>query len=168
MCRTLDVVQERDALNDAPEAIRWGTPATRYARVAGLVAEHDRPPGSAAAGARLVLDDGRIAVWRGAPPGGDRAWRLGPVYGSDDGHLAVPTGKVSVRFADGTDARSRADDLKRAGFRIESVPRFAPHTAWVSTEDDDIVRALCGVARLATLRDVVHVEPQLLLPRAAR
>lgn len=89
-----------------------------------------------------------------------------PVYESAEGALVYPTGKVWVRFARGTEARERADDLAAAGFTIESTPGYAPHGAFVTAED--AAAALNGLERLRAVEGVEHVEPQLLREASRR
>jgi hypothetical protein len=76
------------------------------------------------------------------------------------GAAAVPTGRVFVRFAEGTDARAQADALARAGFTLESVPGYAPHAAWVRPASGRLADALTGFERLRELPGVQNAEPQ--------
>ena len=90
-----------------------------------------------------------------------------PLYeiaGSDA--KATATGNVWVRFAEGIDARSRAEDLARAGYRIERVPGYAPNAAYVTA--DDVGTSLANMDALRALRDVEHVEPEMLTERTFR
>ena len=81
---------------------------------------------------------------------------------------AVPTGRLFVRWTDAVPAQSRGDDLLTAGFRIDVVPPYAPHTAWVRAASGDPALALAGIEALARLRDVVHVEPEVWTERRSR
>jgi hypothetical protein len=132
-------------------------------------AVHDRAPGTPAPGAVLLLEDGAIAVFRGAPDERTRgSASVGPVYRSDQGRLAVPTGRVLVRFSEGVQAASRRDDLEQAGFEIEETLAYAPQAAWVRCKEGGVADALAYVARLRKLADVENVEPQMLTPSVQR
>jgi hypothetical protein len=128
-----------------------------------LVAVHSRPSGAQTTGAVLVLDHGRIAVFGAASVESTPAG-AGPVYASlpFDGELAVPTGRVFVRFAPGTDAAARSADIERLGFLIERVPVSAPHAAWVVAPRGGIAAALKSCRSLERIPGVENVEPQLL------
>src|SRR5919206_3610557 len=85
-----------------------------------------------------------------------------PVYElTPGGTLAYPTGKIWVRFEEGTEAASRAADLERAGFRIERVPKYAPNGAFVTAADAAF--ALSHLDALRAVGGIEHVEPQMLL-----
>ena len=105
-------------------------------------------------------EDGEVAAHLGSPEG-----RL-PVYESPNGRLVYPTGKVWVRFAEGTDARERAADLAAAGFTIDSIPGYAPHGAFVVA--GDAAAALKGLEKLRALDGVEHVEPQVVQEASRR
>ena len=92
-----------------------------------------------------------------------------PVYRlGGTGAPATPTGRVFVRFADGTDARAKADALAAAGFTLESVPAYAPHAAWVRPASGELADALTGFERLRELPGVENVEPQFESEAARR
>src|SRR3954453_1663676 len=58
-----------------------------------------------------------------------------PVYEIDgSGVEARPNGSVWIRFAEGTDAASRAADIAAAGYRIERVPGYAANAAFVTAD----------------------------------
>jgi hypothetical protein len=159
---------DEDELVQAPRELRAASGAT-YVRRADLRALHDLPPGTPVEDALLALDDGAVAVF----PVGHALWatgaRSGPVYALEPGGtLAVPTGRLYVRFAEGVSATSRADALREAGYELVDSPRYAPHTAWVRPLEGEIGRALADVERLARLPDVERVEPQMLMPRSMR
>jgi hypothetical protein len=133
----------------------------------GWTAVHGGLAAPAAPAPALHLDDGGIRVYPGEPPPGETGER-GPVYELDGGAVAVPTGRVFVRFAEGIDLRSRAAEVERAGFAIESVPTFAPHAAWLRPVRPGVARALLGLERLACVQGVERLEPQMLSPRRYR
>jgi hypothetical protein len=125
----------------------------------------------------LVLEDGSVAVFRGQPPAsatagaGARAQppRIGPVYASaPGGGLAVPTGRILVRFSPGTLAEERRADLRGAGFEIEKVLAYAPEAAWVRATSGGIGAALLGLPEIGALPGVEHVEPQMLMKSVRR
>jgi hypothetical protein len=134
----------------------------RYARDDELVAAHGAPPSGGEGAPISTLEGGSITVWRaGEAPG--PADRLGPVYrAGPGGPLAVPTGRIFVRFAEGERAEDRRDALAAAGYALESSPGFAPHTAWVRPASGRVADALGDLARLRELAGVEHVEPQLI------
>jgi hypothetical protein len=159
---------EEKSPSESPAEVR-ATSGPTYVRRPDLHALHDLPPGSPLDDAITVLNDGAIAVF---PTGyGRRATGSpqSPVYALEPGGaLAVPTGQLFVRFAEGVSAASRAEALREAGYQLVDSPRYAPHTAWVRSLAGDIGAALSGVNRLATLPDVEHVEPQMLMARHSR
>jgi hypothetical protein len=138
-----------------------------YLRQDGYYALHGCPPAAPTPGATLRLKGGEIVVYRARPPAG-AADRLGPVYATAGGPLAVPTGLVFVRFA--TDRRAAEQHLllEVAGFEVAQLPGYAPHACWVRPRTGGIPAALHGLSRLAALPGVEHVEPQLLTARAPR
>jgi hypothetical protein len=126
-------------------------------------------------GAAYELDDGLAAVSQpdgrfsvvpaeGAGPG------AGPVYraAGAGGAIAVPTGRVFVRFGAGTRAQDRAGELEAAGFDVEDVPGFAPHAAWVRPRSGRVEDALEALDAVRGVPGVEHAEPQLVAERASR
>lgn len=126
-------------------------------------------------------DAGEIRVYRGAPAGGGSQTReslsadvLLAVYeraGTDvqggAGGLAVPTGRVFVRFAEAIKIETRADELRNLGYRITQMLSYAPNAGWLEAVDgaDSALQNIAGVEKL---RGVVNVEPQLLSPRESK
>jgi hypothetical protein len=148
---------------DPPRRLTAGAGGVEYELRSDLVAVH----GGAAESASPSVEDlgGGVRVHRsGEAPGGE----TGPVYALAGGTLAVPTGRVLVRFREGVDAAGRADELGRAGFRVEEALSYAPHAAWVAAVAGGIVGALHGVEALRALPEVEHVEPQMLTGRQTR
>jgi|tagenome__1003787_1003787.scaffolds.fasta_scaffold19856657_1 hypothetical protein len=139
------------------------TLGTSYALDEGLVAVH----GDAPAGEKPVASlEGDAITVVDAP---SAAQHVGPVYrAGPGGPIAVPTGRVFVRFQEGTDAASRAGELAAAGFSIESVPSYAPHAAWVRPGSESVADALVDLDRLRALPGVENVEPQLVSEAARR
>jgi hypothetical protein len=130
-----------------------------------LIAAHGADPGPTAV---LTLDD--ISV----EPLPTRSRELedrvvGPVYRhTADGQLAVPTGRVFVRFAPGDSAARHEEDIAAAGYQVQEVPSYAPHAAWLSAASGTVVDALRGLDRVRRLPGVEHAEPQLLTAPARR
>jgi hypothetical protein len=124
------------------------------------------------AGCRARIADGArssVAVYEGHPPAARRSDDLIPVYSAGpQGPLAVPTGRVFVRFADGTRAEERRGDLEALGFTVERVLSYAPNAVWVTPTRGGPARALEQFEAIASLPGVVHAEPQLLLERARK
>lgn len=103
-----------------------------------------------------------------APARDDGDDDFAPVYATPDGASVVASGLVFVRFAEGTRAEQRTDDLAGAGFEIVEVPGYARHAAWVRARSGGIGASLRGLAALEALEGVESVEPQMLRPRALR
>lgn len=95
-----------------------------------------------------------VAAVDGSPEGRMPVYAFGTL-------LAYPTGSIWVRFREGIDAASRASDLSRAGYRIESSPPYAPNGAFVTA--DDPATALSGLDTLRAVEGMELVEPQLLV-----
>jgi hypothetical protein len=150
----------------APAKIQIG--GVSYSRsdewVAIALAKDASPP----ANARFLLEnDGVAVVPKSAAVAA--AEDLRPVYRIEPGgQPAVPTGRVFVRLREGQPASEQHDDFAQAGYVIENIPAWAPHTAWLRPATGGIVAALNGIERLRSLTGVENVEPQLLRPRMAR
>jgi hypothetical protein len=113
----------------------------------------------------FVLNDGEYAVIAGQPPGDDA--RMSAVY-ELGALLAVPTGRIFVRFASGVDAAQKEAELRQAGYDIDQVVAYAPNAAWLRDAGDDAAAALSRLADLEHVVGVENVEPQLLMPRSHR
>ena len=156
-----------------PRQVRAGSQQAGrvYVLEDGYYALHGRPPGTPAPGAEFLLKGGQIAVFRragAAPALGIDASGVGPVYAAPDGPLAVPTGLLFVRFAEGTSAAGRRVELERAGFELVQVPGYASHAAWVRAREGGIAASLHKMADAEALPGVENVEPQMLMERAPR
>jgi hypothetical protein len=103
---------------------------------------------------------------RGPPPREPGA-QATPVYAtSPTASPQVPTGIVSIRFADDLRAEDQRDQLAACGYEIVRVPGYAPHAAWLKASSGSIRDALEGLGRLLALPGVKAVEPELLGERA--
>lgn len=120
----------------------------------------------------VVRDDakGTFEVYDKPARGGAlKAGEVGPVYSvGRDGPLAVPTGRIFIRLAEGVRPETRRSQFASAGFEIERTLSYAPNAAWLTPKEGGVARALSGLADLAKTPDVVHVEPQLLMQRALK
>jgi hypothetical protein len=158
---------------DPPRALVVGGGArdANYELDAGLVAAHGAQPTAeddASPPPISALEGGSITVWRATEAPADGR-RLGPVYrASPGGALAIPTGRVFVRFRDGEHAAGYRDVLSAAGYELESVPAYAPQAAWLRPRSRRITDALADLGRLRDLSGVEHVEPQLIREPARR
>jgi hypothetical protein len=125
--------------------------------------------GTAGAVAILSDDAATFAVFEGRPPRRSDPEATGPVYAAGPGGpLAVPTGRVFVRLAEGLRPEDRRAAFARAGFAIERTLSYAPQAAWLRPARGGVASALPGVRALQRIAGVVHVEPQLLMTRAER
>jgi hypothetical protein len=104
----------------------------------------------------------------GSAPGPGEGARIGPVYRQRSGGLAVPTGRVLVRFRPDDSPRAHAEALDEAGFKLDEILGYAPHAAWVRPHSEEAVAALDGLGKLRSLPGVEHVEPQVLTAAAPR
>ena len=157
-------------MSDVPRRVRVGSDrAAFYDRREDLYALQNT--GEDERAIARVRQDARtsFAVFKGPPPSSQAADDILPVYSAGpNGPLAIPTGRVFVRFKEGVRAEDRRDDLAALGFNFDSSPSYAPNAAWVSPVTGGAPRALERIPALETLRDVVHVEPHLLLERARK
>jgi hypothetical protein len=148
---------------DFPERLRAGTERrdTYYTRVPDYYALHRAAD---AAGAVMTLKEEGIAVYHGEPDANrDDKTSLTPVYSlQPSGPLAVPTGEVFIRFAQGIDATSRRDEIERAGYKIVKTTSYTPHTAWLQSTSGGVAQSLSNIPALEALADVANVEPQML------
>jgi hypothetical protein len=140
------------------------------AGVPALARREDRcavlgPPHGARA--LLTVDDGNVTVFERAPPDVPSP-RLVAVYADASGAIAVPTGRVFVRFLEAVRADGERARLRDAGFDVVEIPAYAPHCAWVEAADHDPATALVRISALRALAGVAHVEPQLVRPRAMK
>lgn len=158
--------------SDFPERVGAGTgrAGAWYVRAPGRYAVRQGEGPQEASGAEMTFAREGIAVFRGEP-GAARAGATTPtpVYRlQPDGPLAVPTGKIFLRFKEGVEAASRRKEIERAGYEIIETPPYAPSGAWVRAAGGDVARSLSNIKALEKLADVENVEPQMLVERAQR
>jgi hypothetical protein len=144
----------------------------RYIKIPALFAVHGNLPAQLKSAVEATIEEGAITICRreqftlGVPLS---SLKVSPVYALDPhGPLAVPTGRIFIRFIPGVKAEDRRPDLAEHGYTITHIPSYAPHTAWAQATNDDIATALLNIEKLKDLRDVANVEPQLLMQRKNR
>jgi hypothetical protein len=95
--------------------------------------------------------------------------KVGPVYTlHPGGTLAIPTGRVFIRFREGVHVEDRLQEIKQAGYEIAQGITYAPHASWLQAHSGKIADALTGVHTLEQIAQVENVEPQMLMHRASR
>jgi len=93
----------------------------------------------------------------------------GPVYRlGEHGPLAIPTGKVFVRFTKQTKLEDRREDIERTGFRVHQILSYAPHAGWVEPKSGEIIDAIRRFEELKHILGVTAVEPQMLMESQRR
>ena len=159
---------------DFPHRVAASTanPDVSYERRIGLFATHSNETMISSMSPIFQLNEGKISVYRGVVPGDvdevDRD-RLSPVYAlGATGPVVVPTGLILVRFAESVRADDRSEPLEQAGYGLVKTLGYAPEAGWVRALEGGIAGSLKNIARLGSLGDVVHVEPQMLGERARR
>ncbi len=120
----------------------------------------------------LTIEDGDESwtICAGAPVGDDEVVAVYARAGG--GALAVPTGRLWVRFAEDDRAESHRATLARSGLEIVSIPPWAEHAAWVRARADSLSeslrRGIDAAADLAAAHGASLVEPQMLMESARR
>lgn len=166
---------------DAPPrqvSVGTGKDAATYELSEEHAALHGLGADEAPAGAvlRLLAEGIAVVPARGAAARGRKAARsagagasVGPVYRLAKGSsLAVPTGRVFLRLAEGRSAEEARAAIETAGFSIEEIPVYAPNAAWLVPKTADVAAALAALPALRALDGVEHVEPELLARKARR
>ncbi len=168
---------QKDYFSEYPEQIRVGgdtqgglrlRTAVSYTRKPGYYAIHYNQPKTLVTGAILQLNDGKIAVFPGEPNQSEQG-TLSPIYTlQPNGSLAVPTGLVFIRFAEGVDVKSQREVINRAGYEIAQKLLYAPHTAWLRAQSGNIADAIARIPQLEAIPKVENIEPQMLMERGLR
>ncbi|MEH1870958.1 hypothetical protein [Nostoc sp.] len=168
---------QKDYFSEYPEQIRVGNDAqgglplrtaVSYTRKPGYYAIHYKHPQTVALGAILQLNDGKIAVFPGEPNQSEQR-TLTPIYTlQPNGSIAVPTGLVFIRFAEGVDVKSQREVINRAGYEIVESLDYAPHTAWLRVQSGNIADAIARISQLKVIPTVENIEPQMLMERGLR
>ncbi|RCJ19880.1 hypothetical protein A6S26_03880 [Nostoc sp. ATCC 43529] len=168
---------QKDYFSEYPQQIRVGSErsAVSYTRQPGYYAIHYNQPGKVAPGAILQLNEGAMsttgytyAIFPGEPNQSEKN-KLSPVYTLEpNGSLAIPTGLVFIRFAEGVDVESQHEAINQAGYEIEQSLAYAPHAAWLRPRSGNIVDAIAGISRLEAIPNVENVELQMLMERSLK
>jgi hypothetical protein len=159
---------DRHSVVDSPSELASGTgkTRTRFVQKEGFYAVHHWTDEDEPEHPILVLDD--AALFRGDSSGSEGR-KEGPVYESLPGRTpAIPTGRVFVRFAEPLKASAHEKEIRRAGYRIVQTLPWAPQAVWVEADTGGVAESLRNLDRLERIKNVVHVEPQMLMPAATR
>jgi hypothetical protein len=172
-----EVKSQNDYFSEYPEEIRVGSDdtAVSYTRKSGYYAIHYNQPKAIAPGAILQLNDGAMsttgyayAVFSGKPNQSEQN-KLSPIYTvQPNGSLAVPTGMVFIRFAEGVDVESQRKEINRAGYEVVQILSYAPHGAWLRAQSGNIADAIARIPQLQAIPKVENIEPQMLMERGLR
>lgn len=161
-------------LNEFPVRIAVSLPQPQawYRRQSGAIAMQGAGAAAFAADALAVWQDGAIVIVRDEGqlrthlPAGTT---LTPVYARESGgRFAVPSGLLFIRFGKGARAETRRAEIERLGYRIDSIPVYAPHTAWLRSLSGSVAMSFGGMEALAELEGVERVEPQMIMEAARR
>lgn len=158
---------QKDYFCEYPEQIRNYT-SVSYTRKPGYYAVHYNQPNTMPLGAILQLNDGAIAVFPGEPNQSEQGI-VTPIYTLEpNGSVAVPTGLVFIRFAEGVDVESQREVINRAGYEIVQSLDYAPHAAWLRAQSGNIADAMARIPQLEAIAKVENIEPQMLMERGLR
>ncbi|MHC5724928.1 MAG: hypothetical protein ACYTXY_12460 [Nostoc sp.] len=158
---------QKDYFSEYPEQIRNRT-SVSYTRKPGYYAVHYNQPNTMPLGAILQLNDGKIAVFPGEPNQSEQEI-VTPIYTlQPNGSVAVPTGLVFIRFAEGVDVESQREIINRAGYEIVQSLDYAPHAAWLRAQSGNIADAIARIPQLEAIPKVENIEPQMLMERGLR
>ena len=161
---------QKDYFSEYPEQIRVGSgrTAVSYTRKPGYYAIHYNQPKTVASGAVLHLNDGALAVFPGEPNQSEQG-TLSPIYTlQPNGSLAVPTGLVFIRFAEGIDVESQREVINQAGYEVAQSLDYAPHAAWLRAQSGNIADAIAGIPQLEAIPKIENIEPQMLMEKGLR
>jgi hypothetical protein len=78
---------------------------------------------------------------------------------------AIPTGRI---FVLGAIDVNLSEIVERLGYEIESIPPYAPNSAWILASDRSIATALSNLQDLMATTGLESVEPQMLRPSKSR
>jgi hypothetical protein len=84
------------------------------------------------------------------------------------GSTAKPTGRIFIRLADGVNISERSDEIEKAGYEIAEKIDYAPNAGWLTERSGSVEKALAGIEKLESIKDVENVEPQMLMKRVAK
>lgn len=148
-------------------------PSLTYTLLPSYYAVHDpKPDTPSQEDAAYLFNEGTIAVFQGTPDRSEGAGanvKLGPVYAlQPGGAIAVPTGLVFMRFAEGTTVEKHLEEIKQAGYEVAESLSYAPHAAWLRARSGKMADALAHLDALEKIPEVQSVEPQMLMESARR
>ena len=90
-----------------------------------------------------------------------------PVYGhNDDDSPAVPTGLIFIELKEGQSVEQQRELFLKKGYLIQEILTYAPHCAWLVSDQGDIADALNHMPNLMQVPGVLKINPQLLRPRS--
>jgi hypothetical protein len=114
---------------------------------------------------RLAGDD--VSIVRGTPPStASPDLELLPVYAAAKNSTpAVVTKRIFLRLEEHTPVDEVRDSIEALDFRIDDIPAYAPHCAWLEPKSGRVDDALSKLEMLRALPRVVNAEPQVLRPR---
>jgi hypothetical protein len=160
-CFTMNV-EEQPA---SPEQLRLGAAGrdVRFVLRKDLVALHGPRAAGEATRSVFSLPGAGIEVVAASDVAARDARRRGPVYAQEPtGNLAVPTGRVFLRFGAGGRPTDWVARLQHHGFAPVENQRDAPGTAWVAPIDGRIEAGLARLGQLAALTGIEAAEPELV------
>ena len=73
-----------------------------------------------------------------------------------------------IRFANGVSISERSAEIEKAGYKIVEKIDYAENAGWLADRSGSIAKALVGIEKLESIKDVENVEPQMLMKRASR
>lgn len=120
----------------------------------------------------FTLED-QIAIFRGSPAThrslATQTEAISAVYALEPGgSIAVPTGQVFLRFAEGIAVETRQNIIQQAGYQVTEIVFYAPNAAWLRPLSGEIADALRLLSRLEAIDPVEVVEPQMVMGRSKR
>lgn len=177
-------MSNEDIFQNYPQQLPAGAEpnAPVYTRLPGFYAVHGWRADLPGVVPVQTFADGAIAIIKGEPDpatasagtnkAGEAQRKLSPVYAQQSsgaaGSMAVPTGRVFIRFADAVKVADREKEIRSAGYEVDQRLDYAPNAAWLRARSGNIADALNGIATLGKLTDVENIEPQVLMQASYR
>jgi len=147
-------------IGDGPRAVRLAKCANLFA-LRGANSKHRFE------NVAVRMADDEVSILRGTPaPELASDVEILPVYAAaGDSTPAVATGRIFLRLDEDTAIEGSRHAIEVLGFRIDDIPAYAPHCAWLVAGSGHIDEALTKLDRLRALPRAANVEPQMLRPR---
>lgn len=143
--------------------------ATRYVMADGFYAVRGLANATGEPDAVFHLEEEGLTVLRKQEEAALPERRSRPVYRvGEHGPLAVPSGRVFVRFAEGQSLDRHRAEIENAGFRTVETLSYAPQAGWVEPTSGDPADAISQFEKLGHISGIEAVEPQMLMERRAR